>query len=391
MRKIVTLILCAAMLLCAFSALAENEKQIVKVAVMSSESGANSRFMDIYKASIGAALRIMEEDGTLPTYYDFEFEYIDDQSTTEGAPLAANYALDSYGCHVSIGHLLTTMILVSGQYFEDAEIPLLGIVSGPASVSQGWEYLCIETGTDLTNADTLCEYLVEVQGYEKIAMVNVNTEGGQSAGDRVEETLKNKYGLELVVHDECESIEADMSAIVLKIKDAGAQAVICWGVDVSTANLLNSQIEQLYAKTPEEVLFCGGTNMAQNNNALTFTAEDLEGCVFTSGYIFDENNEMHKRFKDYVIELDPEHQEPSDVGARVFDAMYHIRTALEEMGQMDVNDSDFSKVLNQHLRTAKFTGVQGEFDFSQNDNGVGLNTMNVGVWTANYGQEKIYP
>ena len=25
----------------------------------------------------------------------------------------------------------------------------LGIVSGPASVSQGWEYLCIETGTDL--------------------------------------------------------------------------------------------------------------------------------------------------------------------------------------------------------------------------------------------------
>lgn len=390
MKKILSIILCLSLLVCGMSALAEAEKQTVKVAVMSSESGQNSRFMDIYKASIGAALRIMEEDGTLPTYYDFEFEYIDDQSTTEGAPLAATYALDSYGCHVSIGHLLTTMILVSGQYFEDAEVPLLGIVSGPASVSQGWEYLCIETGTDLMNADTLCKYLVEEKGFSKISCVNVNTEGGQSAGDRVEKVLKEQYGLELVTHDECESIETDMSALVLKMKEAGAECVMLWGVDVSTANLLNTQINQLWGKTPEEVFFCGGTNLAQNNNALAFTAEDLEGTVFTSGYIYD-GSDLHTRFRDYVVELDPEHQEPSDVGARVFDAMFHIRQALEDMGPMDVNDPDFSKTLNKHLRSAAFTGVQGAFDFGANDNGVGLMGMNVGVWTENYGQQKIYP
>ena len=45
---------------------------------------------------------------------------------------------------------------------------------------------------DLMNADTLIEYLVEEKGYTKISMVNVNTEGGQSAGDRVEEVLADK-------------------------------------------------------------------------------------------------------------------------------------------------------------------------------------------------------
>ena len=389
MKKLVALLLCL-VLLGGMSAFAETEKQTVKIAVMCPQSGINARFYEIYKASIEAALRCMEEDGMLPEYYDFEFEYIDDQGTTEGAPATANYALDSYGCHVAIGHLLTTMILVSGQYFEDAQVPLLGIVSGPASVSQGWEYICIETGTDLMNADTLLEYLVEEKGYTKISMVNVNTEGGQSAGDRVEEVLTDKYGLELATHDEVEALEPDMSALVLKMKDAGAEAVICWGVEVATSNLLNSQINQLWGETPEDVLYCGGTNMAQNTNTQAWSAEDIEGVVFTSGYIFD-GSETHTRFRDYVVELDPEGMEPSDVGARVFDAMYHIVTALTNMGQMDVDDPEFSKTLNQYLRTAAFTGVQGEFDFGAFDNGVGLKAMNVGVWTENYGQEKIYP
>lgn len=389
MKKLVALLLCL-VLLGGMSAFAETEKQTVKIAVMCPQSGINARFYEIYKASIEAALRCMEEDGMLPEYYDFEFEYIDDQGTTEGAPAAANYALDSYGCHVAIGHLLTTMILVSGQYFEDAQVPLLGIVSGPASVSQGWEYICIETGTDLMNADTLLEYLVEEKGYTKISMVNVNTEGGQSAGDRVEEVLTDKYGLELATHDEVEALEPDMSALVLKMKDAGAEAVICWGVEVATSNLLNSQINQLWGETPEDVLYCGGTNMAQNTNTQAWSAEDIEGVVFTSGYIFD-GSETHTRFRDYVVELDPEGMEPSDVGARVFDAMYHIVTALTNMGQMDVDDPEFSKTLNQYLRTAAFTGVQGEVDFGAFDNGVGLKAMNVGVWTENYGQEKIYP
>ena len=51
--------------------------------------------------STDAAIRCMEE-GYLKGY-KLALEYIDDTGSTEGAPAAANYALDNYGCHVSQG------------------------------------------------------------------------------------------------------------------------------------------------------------------------------------------------------------------------------------------------------------------------------------------------
>lgn len=388
-KKFLALLLMAMLLIgTACSATAEATKQTVKVAVMCPQSGINARFYEIYKASIDSAVRAMAEDDYLKNY-ELEFEYIDDTGSTEGAPAAATYALDNYGCDVTIGHLLTTMILVSGPYFEEAEVPLLGIVSGPASISQGWEYVSIETGSDLMQSEALLKYLVEVRGIKSISLVNVNTEGGQSAGDHIEKVLKD-YGLELTTRDEIETLEADLTAIVLKMKDAGSECVICWGVEVATSNLLNEQINQLWGETPEDVLFAGGTNMAQSTNTQAWTAENIKGVVFPCGYIFD-GSEMHQCFVDYVVENDPQSMPPSDVGARVFDAVYHIATALNNMGVKDVNDEDFSKTLNSYLRTAAFTGVQGEFDFGAYDNGLGLLSLNVGEWGDNYEQVKIFP
>jgi hypothetical protein len=43
------------------------------------------------------------------------------------------------------------------------------------------------------------------------------------------------------------------------------------------------------------------------------------------------------------------------------------------------------------LRQASFDGAQGHFDFSKFDNGVGLGTMNIGMWGAGYSQSKVYP
>ena len=150
------------------AAAGDGTKKIVKVAVMCPMSGQSQQFYAQYQAAIQAASDVIAEDNMLPDY-ELEFEYIDDKGTTDGAPTAATFALDQYGCNVSIGHMLTTMILADGQYFEDAQTPLLGIVSGPASVSQGWEYLCIETGTDLVQGDTLIDYLVGYLGYKKIS------------------------------------------------------------------------------------------------------------------------------------------------------------------------------------------------------------------------------
>lgn len=367
-----------------------SEKPVVKVGVMCPMSGTSARFGELYKASITAATKAIEEDGLLKDY-TLEFEYVDDKGATDGAPAAATFVLDQYGADVAIGHMLTTMILVSGPMFEEAEIPLLGIVSGPASVAQGFNYLCIETGTDLIQADTLLEYLVEEKGYKKLGLIHVNTEGGTSAADRIEQTMKDKYGQDLVTRDAMTNEDTDFTAQVLKMKDGGAEAVIFWGLNQSQGNVCMKSIEQNWGKVPEEILFAGGTSMAQNQMTETWDSKDLEGVVFPVGYIPDESNEAIVRFIKDFKEADSLNQDPADVPARVYDSVFHIVTALNNLGPYDVDAEDFSTKLNEELRKASFDGVQGHFDYSAFDDGQGLGMMNIGEWGPDYTQRKIYP
>ena len=216
------------------------DKPTVKVGVMCPMSGTSARFGELYQASITAAMKAIEEDGLLKDY-NLEFEFVDDKGATDGAPAAATYVLDQYGADVAIGHMLTTMVLVSGPMFEEAQVPLLGIVSGPASVSQGFEYLCIETGTDLIQAETLLQYLVEEKGYDKLGMIHINTEGGSSAADHIEKVMKEKYNLELVTRDAMTNEDTDFTAQVLKMKDGGTQAVIFWGLNQSPGQHLHEE------------------------------------------------------------------------------------------------------------------------------------------------------
>lgn len=368
----------------------ESGKPVVKVGVMCPMSGTSARFGEIYKASIDAAMKAIEEDGLLKDY-TLEFEYVDDKGATDGAPTAATYVLDQYGADVAIGHMLTTMILVSGPMFEEAQIPLLGIVSGPASVSQGFEYLCIETGTDLIQAETLLKYLVEEKGYKKLGLIHINTEGGTSAADHIEKVMKEQYGLDLITRDAMTTEDTDFTAQVLKMKEGGAEAVIFWGLNQSQGNTCMKNIEQSWGKVPEEILFAGGTSMAQNQMIETWDAGDLEGVVFPVGYIPDETNPAIARFIKDFKEADPLSQDPADVPARVYDSVFHLVTALNNLGPYDVEAEDFSIKLNEQLRKASFNGVQGAFDYSKFDNGEGFATMNIGAWGPDYSQIKVYP
>lgn len=265
----------------ASAAAGDGTKKIVKVAVMCPMSGQSQQFYAQYQAAIQAASDVIAEDNMLPDY-ELEFEYIDDKGTTDGAPTAATFALDQYGCNVSIGHMLTTMILADGQYFEDAQTPLLGIVSGPASVSQGWEYLCIETGTDLVQGDTLIDYLVGYLGYKNISLININTEGGMTAAKEIERYLKEAYGMDLATHEQMSNEDTDYTSVALNAKNAGTDCVIYWGLNQANGQLCYTAMHQYCG---DDIFFAGGTNLAQNQMLTTWSAQDIDGVVFPVGYI----------------------------------------------------------------------------------------------------------
>ena len=367
----------------------EETSSVVKVAVLTSLSGPSTRMSEVYRASVSAAMKAVNEDNVLK-HYTLEYSWVDDKGTVDGAPPAANLALDQIRCHVAIGHSLTIMCLASGPFFEEKKVPLLGIVSGPAAVSQDFKYFCMETASDLSQVDTLLEYLVEVKRYQRFGLIHINTEAGVSAASRIEETLERKYRLNLVTRDAMTNEDTDFTAQVLKMRAANAQVVIFWGMFSELSAVLYRQIEQMWGRIPEDVLLTGGTNMAQVYVAESFSQEEIEGIIFPSAFIPGKEPHVIRFMNDYV-EFDALHQNASDTGARVYDSVFHIVHALNDLGPYNTNAPDFPEKLNACLRRAKFTGVQGNFDFSAWDNGIGLDKTNIGIWHSDYSQEKIYP
>lgn len=364
-------------------------KQVVKVGVMTALSGQSVRMGEIVKASIETAYKHIQEDDFLKDY-ELQFDYVDDKMDTAEAITAANYVINTSKSHVAIGHILTTMNLASGSFFEEAQIPVIGIISGPAATEQGWEYTFRCTGTDYAGADTLMEYLVQEKGFEKIAIIHVNTEGGVSGANRAEEKLA-EYGIKLVAREQFTQNDPDFSGQVLRMKEAGAEAVVFWGGGQPDANITLQQIRQLWGKVPEEVYFTGATLLGQSQMIEVAGKENIEGISFYTGFIPNLENEQHVRFMNDYKAIDPEKQDPADVAARVYDAIYIIANALNDMGSYDVNADDFSVKLRDAIDNTSFTGVQGEFDFSVTHNGDGLGKLNVAEWQGDGTYKKIYP
>ncbi len=86
-------------------------------------------------------------------------------------------------------------------------------------------------------AYNLTDYLYEKLGYKKIAMFYQNDDYGKQGVMGVERYLKDKK-IDLVAKISAEVTDRDLSTHALKLKNAGAQAVIMWTMPTHAALLL---------------------------------------------------------------------------------------------------------------------------------------------------------
>lgn len=365
------------------------EKQEVLIGVMTSLSGTRARSGELYKNGVLTALKHIEEDGFLKNY-KIKFDFYDDLGTTEGAPVAANLAINN-GVKACLGHFLTPMVMISGQYFEEAKIPLIGSVSGPIVVQQGWEFYHNGTVTDTDAADALGEYLVKGKGLKRVFVMALNDEGGivgaKAVMDKMQQLGATLVGYELFGQD-----DTDFTAQILKAKEGNADCIIAYQTS-SAANgyTIYQQIESLIGDVPTKVVLVGSTAFAGSSMLEAWPHENLAGILFPTGYIADMSDPMKKRFADDFIALDRLHIAPSETPARMYDAVWNICQALNDMGPYDVNAPDFSVKLNDALSKVKRVGLQGQWDYGAFTDGRGLAVGNVGMWHADGTMEKVYP
>jgi len=207
-----------------------------------------------------------------------------------------------------------------------------------------------------------------------------------TAAKEIERYLKEAYGMDLATHEQMSNEDTDYTSVALNAKNAGTDCVIYWGLNQANGQLCYTAMHQYCG---DDIFFAGGTNLAQNQMLTTWSAQDIDGVVFPVGYIPDPENKLQPRITEKYSGYISTGDALTDVPARVVDAVFHVTTALNDMGAQDPESKDFNKNLNAALRKATFDGVQGHFDFGAFDNGVGLGQMNIGVWNSDFEMSKV--
>ncbi len=113
------------------------------------------------------------------------------------------------------------------DYIVENKVPLIGAGTGAAkNVFYKSRYVFpLYPPYDLEGTD-LVRFTKEVFGAKKIAVLYQNDASGKTHLKGIEVGLK-KYGVEMPVAEGYEPKEVDVSAQVIKMKDSGADAVIC--------------------------------------------------------------------------------------------------------------------------------------------------------------------
>lgn len=169
-----------------------------------------------------------------------ELIYRDDESTPQKAVSAANELIFKQGVKVIMGTNMTHVANAINKIVNDQKVFFLTIGSGKVLVnpSQYPYTFRLNVATD-KEAIVLVKYVVETLKAKKIGTFRDSTAFGQTGLASVMDALK-PYKIEPVAQEIYNPGDTDMTGQVLKLKNAGTDVIIAWGMGPDLVPVTNS-------------------------------------------------------------------------------------------------------------------------------------------------------
>jgi branched-chain amino acid transport system substrate-binding protein len=260
----------------------------------------------------------------------------DDEAKNERGVQIAQEFINKEKVTAVVGYINTGVALASQRFFQDAKIPVLNNVATGSVITHQFDkdpenYVFRNAANDSIQAPMIVEEAVTRRGYKKVAILADSTNYGQLGREDLEKALKAK-GITPVAVEKFNIKDVDMTAQLLKAKEAGAEAVLTYGIGPELAQIANGM-----TKLGWKVPMIGSWTLSMANY-IDNAGPGGEGARMPQTFLQEPTNaKRHSFIVAYLKTFNPKNSRMDSPvsAAQGYDSVYLLAAAMKQAGSTD--------------------------------------------------------
>ena len=260
----------------------------------------------------------------------------DDEAKPERGVQIAQELINKEKVVATVGYINTGVALASQRFYQDAKIPVMNNVATGSIITKQFadqpeNYIFRNSANDQIQSHMIVKEAVDNRKFKKVAILADSTNYGQLGREDLEKALAEK-SLKAVAVEKYNIKDVDMTAQLLKAKQAGAEVVLTYGIGPELAQIANG-MEKLGWKVP----LIGSWTLSMAN-FIDNAGKNGNGTRMPQTFIQDPNTPKRKAFIDAYVKAynPPQGRMPSPVSAaQGYDSIYLLAAAIKQAGSTD--------------------------------------------------------
>ncbi|HHX19361.1 MAG TPA: ABC transporter substrate-binding protein [Clostridiaceae bacterium] len=330
----------------------------IKIGVIGPQTGASAETGQAVSKGAEIAANMINEKGGI-NGREIELIIADGKNDPAESLNAANKLMLQDEVVAIVGCCGSSATLAVMPAVESNKVPLVVETASAAKITEaGNPFVFRIAATTRQEAQAVEEILPEI-GFNKVALLGVNTDWGRGAEEEFTEVVERQGG-EIVCSEYFEGNAIDFYSQLTTIKNSGADSIILTA-DSSLIILILRQMKDLGVDLP--VLTSGGSDFTDGIIELVGAdiAEGLRSIAFFNPAIPEAaaSQELHKYFVDKWQEKDLLWRKMPE-GTKGFDAVCVLAEAMKGISG-DINGESLQKA----LQGVEYAGITGHLKFDE--------------------------
>jgi branched-chain amino acid transport system substrate-binding protein len=260
----------------------------------------------------------------------------DDEAKNERGVQIAHELISQEKVAATVGYINTGVALASQRFYQEAKIPVMNNVATGSAITHQFDtqpenYIFRNAAHDSIQAPMIVEEAITRRGYKKVAILADSTNYGQLGRADLEKALELK-GVKAVAVEKFNIKDVDMTPQLLKAKEAGAEAVLTYGIGPELAQIANGM-----TKLGWKVPMVGSWTLSMAN-FIDNAGPGGEGARMPQTFVQEPTTPKRQSFIiNYLKTFNPKNARiDSPVSAaQGYDSVYLLAAAIKQAGSTD--------------------------------------------------------